>query len=895
MADPLPHAAITREPEAPAFDVRGMFDRGLATLRRLAGDGWSDHNVHDPGITILELACYALTENAYRSSWPVEDLVATRDGGVADQFFRCRDILPNGPLTTQDWRRLLIDVDGVRNAWIEPDDSAEFHVDLEQHRLALAPPAHGKSRSFRLRGLHRVRIDFAPGYDTPEKRDQTLAKVRATLECHRNLCQEFTRICKVREEFFSVCGEFELDDDAPVADVAVRILAALEDLLSPTIPRYSLAEMLERRDADDRPLGVDRIFEGPLLEHGFIADEDLAASALPSEIRLSDLIGALMDVPGVRHVTDLQLHPLDKDDQSVPVANPWRVPVSPAHLPRLSRIAGRLVFTKGGLAVGAWQMSDMPDTVRTRLDAWRRHAQAARETPRSDDLPAPPGRVRDVAEYISFQRDFPALYRLGPGQLPDPVPDPPSARIPADADPRQRAAILQLKAFLLFFDQVLAGQRETLAAARRWLSVRPADLRSATPDPDEHHPSALSAAWTATIDGHGLLHATGSPPPPPPVLAAEAAKRRNRFLDHLLARVAEDFASYAAIMDSAFSTGGAQLAADKRRFLAEVALLGGQRALACARIDDGPRDAPVRTADRISGIERRLCRLLGIVDRAAHGQVSVPEEIYFENDDTPGDEPRFRVRHHATGKILLSSSTRYTTHEEARAELAVVLERAQMPDGYQRLTTIDHRFYFNIVAADGSVVARRIEYFQTEGAMEAAILETMTYLRGRHSNERLYVIEHLQLRPTRADDPLWEPLCLDASCEDCSDDPYSHRLHVVLPAEAGRFRNMEFRRFVEATIRRELPAHLLPTVCWLDAARMEALEKAHHAWAELHDGADVADRAARIGALIEALTSGANAYPMQPISECTGEDPVPHFILGRTALGDAGAGAPGPD
>ena len=45
-------------------------------IARLAGPTWTDHNSHDPGITILEQLCFALTDLGYRTHHALEDLVA---------------------------------------------------------------------------------------------------------------------------------------------------------------------------------------------------------------------------------------------------------------------------------------------------------------------------------------------------------------------------------------------------------------------------------------------------------------------------------------------------------------------------------------------------------------------------------------------------------------------------------------------------------------------------------------------------------------------------------------------------------------------------------------------------------------------------------------------------
>jgi hypothetical protein len=56
------------------------FDRlrreGIDYLGRLSGKLWTDHNVHDPGITILEMLCYALLDLGYRTNLPVADILS---------------------------------------------------------------------------------------------------------------------------------------------------------------------------------------------------------------------------------------------------------------------------------------------------------------------------------------------------------------------------------------------------------------------------------------------------------------------------------------------------------------------------------------------------------------------------------------------------------------------------------------------------------------------------------------------------------------------------------------------------------------------------------------------------------------------------------------------------
>lgn len=96
--------------------------RGIDLIQQLGNALWTDYNIHDPGITLLELLCYAQTELGYRMGFSVPDLLAPPPGQVGQPdeqcFFTARRILTVNPWTTNDFRKLLIDQEGVRNAWL---------------------------------------------------------------------------------------------------------------------------------------------------------------------------------------------------------------------------------------------------------------------------------------------------------------------------------------------------------------------------------------------------------------------------------------------------------------------------------------------------------------------------------------------------------------------------------------------------------------------------------------------------------------------------------------------------------------------------------------------------------------------------------------------------------
>src|SRR6185312_9765198 len=86
-------------PAMKSQDFSFLREEGMELLRDVAAQTWTDHNLHDPGITLLEACCYAITEMGLRSGMDVRDLVASDVSGFKQQFYSAAEILPDAALT----------------------------------------------------------------------------------------------------------------------------------------------------------------------------------------------------------------------------------------------------------------------------------------------------------------------------------------------------------------------------------------------------------------------------------------------------------------------------------------------------------------------------------------------------------------------------------------------------------------------------------------------------------------------------------------------------------------------------------------------------------------------------------------------------------------------------
>jgi hypothetical protein len=460
------------------------------------------------------------------------------------------------------------------------------------------------------------------------------------------------------------------------------------------------------------------------------------------------------------------------------------------------------------------------------------------------DPAIPLGRWRGASGYASLQQHFPDVYGIG------------GAALPPGAGPEREAQALQLEGYLLFFDQWLANAFAQLGGVRDLFSRDPEIARTyfAQPVPGMdalYRPGAGAVALES---------------------AAEAIARRNRFLDHLVARFAERLPDDLQVQAALFGATPAALARAKCAFLADVPRLCAERGLAFDYTADPASSA--HAAD-VSGLEKRLAHLLGLG--------SLAREIYQEQDADGIDEYRWRVRRRFADGVLLSAEAHYATPDLADAAMAAAIAAAAQASGYQRRQTGPGRFYFNIVDGAGHVIGRRIEYFATAAARDAAIAELIDLV-DQDQGERICLVENILLRPRPGAADTFLPICAEPACADgCpGDDPYSYRLHVVLPALAPRFRNMEFRRYAEEVIREETPAHLLAKICWVSDDDLSAIEAAWRAWQAVLAGTDAAGAAAKLAALADALFRAKNVYPASALADCAAPE---KFVLGRSALG----------
>ncbi|WP_130733220.1 hypothetical protein [Flavobacterium sp. J27] len=798
--------------------------KGMEYIESFGTTFWTDYNTHDPGITILEVLCYAITDLGMRINLPIEDLLSnTTTNPIENQFFKASEILPNKAVTAFDYRKILLDIDPllIKNCWLQKHNKTIFinckEAKISYHKEDFNGVSDDFIKQTTIKGLYTVLVDI----------DEEDASVKATIKqqirekfhANRNLCEDIAEIKEVETQPIAVCAQIEIDPEADEEYVQALIVLALENYLSPSITFYSLAQMIEKGYTSDA------IFEGPLLDNGFIDTVELANSSLRTDVRLSDIMQIIMNIDGVKLIKDISINYCNKIDENV---KEWVLCIDEGKKPQLCH-KSTFSFSKGVLPVNVnkAKVTQYINELKKNITLTQKEAKKEKE------LPIPKGRITDTNFYTSVTNDFPETYGIGSIGLSD------------SATPQRKAKAKQLKGYLLFFDQILASYFKHLGNVKQLLSINNTLTKTyftqVVSDIDGFEELVSdydtdSEVLSETLFGH----------------LDDAVKRNNILKDHLIARFAERFSEYAFLMKSLYGSVSDEIVLqNKADFLGSYNTISSHRGCGFNYYKQPINN--LWNTFNVTGLENRIAGLLGIKgdSNPLTGKRGVKRknisnlfiQIYDPTPLTPADNFRWRIKN-ASNQIILSATDDYTTETEAANEMYFAIlkiletSETEIKEGFTSNFThkVIHtfeihqaesgKFSFHIINPEietvsdpDRIIAKQYKFYDTLEEVKTAILELITFFKEEFTEEGIFLVEHVLLLP-KDDETTTEnhfmPICIDDCNEACCiPDPYSFKISVVLPGYTYRFSNIDFRNYAEDVIRQEIPAHILGKICWI--------------------------------------------------------------------------------
>jgi hypothetical protein len=668
--------------------------------------------------------------------------------------------------------------------------------------------------------------------------------VNTRLQRYRNLCEDFINFKSLKVKELALCIKVDLKHDAVPDKVLSRLFHELEAFLAPPLAWSSLKELL------DRHMPIDEIFEGPLLDHGFLPDSQMEISDRRKIIYISDLINVIQDIPGIAFIGEIEVGLKDgrefKLHQGI---DQWHVTLDDSKLqdyfiPRLNIDHSNIRFYKNEIPLATNR-----DEVNSQLEQLRAAATATRQIHEAYNFATSAGTSRGVGAYASIQEDLPLTYGIGEYGL------------ATTASDDRKARAQQLKGYLLIFEQLLVNYLAQLKNVNQLFSLDTNIDRTyfvqdlyevpnlatlltdflaeagTTENPAEDDRAALRSQWSDFMENtenaylqHVRDIAEGTRKNASGETESVFLNRRNRFLDHLMARFGEQIDDYANIMHSIDSdVSGYQLIEDKSLLLQDYPEISANRSKGFNYLAD---------AEQQSGLEMRIARLLGIASDKEQAN-----RVTFEIVRNNKGHYSFRLKNQAD-QIILRGVEFYEKEETLNEVKTHLMEEGLEPDNYHLKTFENGQFQFELRIAGKPIAISKKQDGHPDKRMEQ-IMRCIDQL--RMADEQVLVIEHLLLRPRLINRDALLPAYQvtdnygDAICCPGNADPYSFIVSIVLPSWPVRFRNIDFRRYVEEKIRLETPAHIFAKICWVKRETMTALDESLSQWKSAMAGVDFND------------------------------------------------------
>ena len=790
-------------PQDSSLSYEFLYDEGIKLIQKLAGNTWTDHNIHDPGITILEQLCYAITDLAYRIDHDIPDLLGVDNGSSYAALFSAANIFTMNPVTLLDLRKVVIDVHGVKNAWIEKLPSG---ID----------PGIPK-------GLYRVVIEKDDWVDITGS--EVLNKVKQKLHAIRNICEDFDEVVLLSPQEVRLQGNILISDTVDdINEFIASVLFRVNNYLSPRIPFYTLRQM------EERGMRVDEIFDGPRLLHGFIDNEALIKHKRIREVQASDIIREIMDEPHALAVDDLLLV------SGANTVKEWLLPIDPIKTPQLDILGSLngLIFTSQGLKVSFDRDQVM------KLYNEKNGASLLQRILRPEelDISLPESKKRNLSQYFSIQDHFPASYGIGTPGLPESVSD------------QRKGQSKQLIAYLVFFEQFLTNYFSQVAHFRDLVSFDGEDVRTYFPQ------SLLDSIPTLgeileSKEGYLNYLEEGS-------ISKVNLRRKNQFLNHLLARFGEQFTSYELLKDTSrdYDFVMRKLIKDKADFLREYPAISGGRAKGYDYTQTHWQTS------NISGLEKRIARKLGINDYTRRNLADGDSEGFHMVEHIllrPHEKERYPFEeHYVPGVITAFEASEKESFTKCISTGHSLQEgdqiRIQGPTGYEGVHTVssieEESFEIETTFVETTDEAT---WRRTQPDLRYAILTEpiITFAQSAASGRTFCEIgEHdlkdgasIEIVGTQHYDGEFSITGITENgfeidkafqeeehtgrwmLKDMPYDPYSFQLTFIIPTWMERYQNEESKKLMEQILREETPVHLNVHMKMLNQQDMELFEK----------------------------------------------------------------------
>lgn len=554
----------------------------------------------------------------------------------------------------------------------------------------------------------------------------------------------------------------------------------IENYFTPGTRFYTLEELLEiGKHAED-------IFEGPLLKHGFILDEELEKNDIFRDMHLSDIINSVADIENIVALKSFNINDElngtdDKDDacSSGKFFDEWIAGM------KRERLVGRLnisaiteTINEKDETKALVRLFKTNDRVKINIDRFNKLLGDLRKfdlnkklAGHSKDFMVPVGSYMNIKQFYPVQYTLPETYKVGEFGLPH-----------SEGNTRLMQA-LQLKGYLAVFEQLFLDFVGQLGSINELFSFKEISKTIFT-QPIVHQSANNASALEEEIIGYLDLYINCERYIEDLKKIKEGEKvelnyncyikdqqqvtehknvfevRRNRMLDHLLARFSEEMNEYGSLMKFIHPKNYLEkIIKNKTNLLSDYPAISNTRGKGYnyklkeeGEDDLGTHDDETKIAENVPGVVRRVSRLIGLKDWKR--KLITPQNFLFVEKEGATNGKIKLYEDDEREELLLESDP--VEQECVDGIMHSFIESGcceknfiRFPEQKEliRRKKYSHRDYGFVLIDDDKAVIATSPSYKTADEREIAIAAAIAALKKICENEGLHMIEHILLRP----------------------------------------------------------------------------------------------------------------------------------------------------
>jgi len=780
------------------LDFATLREEGIKFAQELSGNLWTDYNIHDPGITILEQLCFGLTELAYQASISVADSLANAKGKIDYSnvgLLKPHDVLPSGPVTPDDYCKLLLDA-------IPSIDRIEFIPVIKSRKNSL--------------GLYRINIKLLePITGQPFTEEQRALIIKAVHEKYaewRNLNEDIDDILIEQSLPCFLVGTVETNGKRNPAEIHADIFFQCSRKISSNI-RIDRYEHVFARG-----INLDEIFTGPLTQHGYISEAPSQSINTPKV--MDELSGLIARIEGVKKVYDLQLvdphgKPFTPEDI---FTKSFYLSFPELHEPQLSIYfnAGKTNNTKTVNTQSQHNYEKHLNSSKRQLQKLEFEYRAFRGNKgnASEFYPLPNANVPHEQHYYSIQNHFPDIYGVNP------------AGVPHWASQERKISAQQLKAYLYPFEQIMANFQQMLPHVNKIFSLYEQEINTYFPEflDNANIPNIeplfkyIVKSDVNTLNGQQLMVQQVTRK------YDNAIDRKNRALDSLLAIYGEEFSQDGLLEFNYYHQELPELWAieNKLSYLKNIRNLSLQRNGAFNTIHTHWE------SNNLSWLQKKIAILLGLQTYNKISSLSnsfaclnlrvVTDEALLKTSSKDELDEKNCVPHLNSAQLILVMKWKYNPSKPLSICQSMLTHGLTLAS--YRLIEKNNEFYVYFRVKDKRVLLKKSA--SKEKAIEYIYKFKKIMVDANVKAEGFFMLEHLLLRPRHS-----------KINPKVGNEFFNAQLSFVFPMWTARFSNPAFQQYAEKLICNNLPAHILPNIYWIDQHDMSVFETLYQDWLNL--------------------------------------------------------------